>query len=180
MNHRELDLDALHDAAINASAGPWKFVPGTYREDCGCGCGGWDSDLVQGAFYDRGGADYGTPTVFQDLEGTSRQEDIDFVVAFNPAVALELLHRLAEAETLLEGLRPEFASRNASGGGSTHHSLAEAERAQADYAESRKRSSPFEPTPPEPTGIETRMVTEWTSLASTSGETLPVHIKGDR
>jgi len=78
-----INLDALEAAARAATPGPWEF-----READGlCDIAVPDGWLLQ-----------------SDSESANRR-DAQYVAAANPAVVLELVHRLREAEALLSRVR---------------------------------------------------------------------------
>jgi hypothetical protein len=96
MTSKEIDLDALEKAALAASPGPWEYAEDKYV-----------NRRVQTV---GGKPDY----VVWPYEATCvSEEDGAYIAAANPAVVLELIRRLREAESELAGANAAVAEARA-------------------------------------------------------------------
>jgi hypothetical protein len=97
MNTKDVksDLDAMERAALAAKPGKWTWKQvGTFNTP-GCAVL-WPDTSKGGVHYRR-----------IDSGGGMEQADADFIAAANPAVVLELIRRLREAESELAACRED-------------------------------------------------------------------------
>ncbi len=91
----KIDLDALERTALAAKPGKWTWKQvGTFNTP-GCAVL-WPDTSKGGVHYRR-----------IDSGGGMEQADADFIAAANPAVVLELIRRLREAESELAACRED-------------------------------------------------------------------------